>query len=59
MVDFAVKCLGVHRLLFATDLNFETGVGKILAAQLAEEERHQIFFDNFNEILRKRSNHSN
>jgi hypothetical protein len=58
MVDFAVKCLGVRRLLFATDQNFETGVGKILAAQLTEEERHQIFFDNFNEILKKRSNHA-
>jgi len=57
-VDFAVKCLGVRRLLFATDLNFETGVGKILAAQLTEQERHQMFFDNFNEILRKRSNHA-
>jgi len=53
MVDFAVKCLGVRRLLFATDMNFETGVGKILAAQLTEEERRQMFFDNFNEILRK------
>ena len=58
MVDFAVKCLGVRRLLFATDMNFETGVGKILAAQLTEEERRQIFFGNFNEILRKRSNHA-
>lgn len=58
MVDFAVKCLGVHRLLFATDMNFETGVGKILAARLTEEQRRQIFFDNFNEILRKRSNHA-
>ena len=58
MVDFAVECLGVRRLLFATDVNFETGVGKLLAANLTEEERHQIFFDNFNEILRKRSNHA-
>jgi predicted TIM-barrel fold metal-dependent hydrolase len=58
MVDFAVKCLGVHRLLFATDMNFETGVGKVLAAQLTDEQRRQIFFDNFNEILRKRSNHA-
>jgi uncharacterized protein len=56
MVDFAVKCLGVRRLLFATDMNFETGVGKILAAKLTEQERQQIFSDNFNEILRKRSN---
>jgi predicted TIM-barrel fold metal-dependent hydrolase len=58
MIDFAVKCLGVHRLLFATDESFETGVGKLLAADLTEEERRQIFFDNFNEILRKRSNHA-
>jgi uncharacterized protein len=58
MIDFAVKCLGVRRLLFATDENFETGVGKILAAKLTEEERHQIFFGNFNEMLRKRSNHA-
>jgi predicted TIM-barrel fold metal-dependent hydrolase len=59
LVDFAVKCLGVHRLLFATDMNYETGVGKILAANLTDDERHQIFFANFNEILRKRSNHAN
>lgn len=57
MVDFAVKCLGVRRLLFATDLSFENGVAKILAAKLTEAERHRIFFDNFNEILRKRGNH--
>jgi hypothetical protein len=51
-----VRCLGVGRLLFATDLNFETGVGKILAANLTQTERRQIFFDNFNGILRKRGN---
>jgi predicted TIM-barrel fold metal-dependent hydrolase len=56
LVDFAVRCLGVRRLLFATDLNFETGVGKLLAAQLTEAERRQIFFDNFNGILRQRGN---
>jgi predicted TIM-barrel fold metal-dependent hydrolase len=57
MVDFAVRCLGARRLLFATDLSFESGVGKVLAARLTEAERRQIFFDNFNEILRKRGNH--
>jgi predicted TIM-barrel fold metal-dependent hydrolase len=56
MVDFAVRYLGVRRLLFATDLGFESGVGKVLAAKLTEEERKHIFFDNFNEILRKRGN---
>jgi uncharacterized protein len=57
MVDFAVQCLGVRRLLFATDLNFESGVAKVLAANLTGPQRRQIFFDNFNEILRKRGNH--
>jgi predicted TIM-barrel fold metal-dependent hydrolase len=57
MIDFAVQCLGVRRLLFATDLSFENGVAKILAARLTEPERRQIFFDNFNNILRKRDNH--
>ena len=56
LVDVAVRCLGVRRLLFATDLNFETGVGKILAANLTPTERQQIFFDNFNGILRMRGN---
>lgn len=57
MVDFAVRYLGVHRLLFATDLSFETGVGKVLAARLTDAERRMIFFENFNGILRKRGNH--
>ena len=57
MIDFAVQCLGVRRLLFATDLSFENGVAKILAAKLTEAERRQIFFENFNQILRKRGNH--
>jgi predicted TIM-barrel fold metal-dependent hydrolase len=58
MVDFAVECLGVNRLIFATDMNFETGVGKILAARLTEQQRRQIFFENYNNLLRKRGNHA-
>ena len=57
MIDFALKCLGEDRLLFATDLNFETGVGKILAAHLSERQREKIFFDNYNNLLRKAGNH--
>jgi len=59
MIEFAVRELGVARLLFATDLNFESGVGKILAADLNEAQRRAIFWDNFNNILRKRGNHAN
>jgi len=58
MIDFAVKYLGIERLLFATDMNFESGVGKILAANLTEEQRQKIFWENFNNILRKRGNHA-
>ncbi len=54
MIDFAVRYLGVERLLFATDENFESGVGKILAARLTEQQRRMIFFDNYNRILRGR-----
>ncbi len=56
MIDFALECLGEDRMLFATDMNFETGVGKILAAKLNEQQRRKIFFDNYNNLLRKAGN---
>lgn len=59
MIDMAVKYLGVDRLLFATDMNYETGVGKIIWADLNEAERKKIFFENFNNLLRKAGNHVN
>ncbi len=59
MIEFAVREIGIGRLLFATDLNFESGVGKILAADLTEAQRRAIFWDNFNGILGKRGNHAN
>lgn len=57
MIDMAVKYLGVERLLFATDINYETGVGKIMWANLSESDRKKIFFDNFNNLLKERGNH--
>jgi predicted TIM-barrel fold metal-dependent hydrolase len=57
MIDMAVKYIGVDRLLFATDVNYETGVGKIMWANLNDAERRKIFFDNFNNLLRKAGNH--
>jgi predicted TIM-barrel fold metal-dependent hydrolase len=59
MLDLAVEHIGVDRLLFGTDVNYETGVGKIMHAKLTEEERKRIFFDNFNNLLRKGGNHVN
>jgi len=59
MVDFAKRTLGIERMHFATDLNFETGVGKVLAADLSEQERRRLFWDNYNDILRMRDLHAN
>lgn len=59
MIDMAVTYLGVDRLLFATDMNYETGVGKIIWANLNEAERKKVFFENFNNLLRKAGNHVN
>ena len=56
MIDLAIENLGVDRLLFATDVNYETGVGKVMHATLTEEERKKVFFDNFNNLLRKGGN---
>lgn len=57
MVDLALKYIGEDKLLFATDMNFETGVGKVLSAKLTENQRKKIFFENFNNLLRKAGNH--
>jgi len=57
MVDLALKYIGEDRMIFGTDMNFETGVGKVLSAKLTENQRKKIFFENFNNLLRKAGNH--
>lgn len=59
MIDMAIKYIGVDRLLFSTDLNFETGVGKVMWANLSESDRKKVFFDNFNNLLKKGGNNVN
>lgn len=54
LVDMAKRELGVNRLLFATDLTMEAGVGKILAANLTQEERDQVWWRNAQAILEAR-----
>ncbi|PCJ66999.1 MAG: amidohydrolase [Candidatus Hydrogenedentota bacterium] len=51
MIDYAVKQIGIERLLFATDINLETGIGKIMSADLSEKDRELIFWKNFQSIL--------
>ena len=54
MVDRCVEALGVNRLLFATDMTLEGGVGKVLDANLTEAERGRILGGNFEAILGRR-----
>jgi len=53
IVDCAMKYVGEDRLLFACDNSFYQGVGHILAAQLTDVQRKKIFFDNYNNLLKK------
>ncbi len=50
-----VRELGHHRVLFATDMTMEGGVGKVLAADLTAEQREDLFWRNFQRILDRRA----
>lgn len=53
LVDFAVAHLGEDRVLFGSDNCYYQSVGKILASNLNDTQKQKIFFENFNNILRK------
>ncbi|MNL47199.1 hypothetical protein D3C87_1699720 [compost metagenome] len=57
MIDFALQELGEDRLLFGSDNCYYQSVGKVLASNLTEVQRKKLFFDNFNNILKKGGNH--
>jgi len=54
MIEMAVRELRAERLLFATDMTMEGGVGKILGADTTEEEREMMFWKNMRGILDRR-----
>jgi predicted TIM-barrel fold metal-dependent hydrolase len=53
MIDFAVGHLGEDRLFFASDNCYYQRVGKILASSLSEAQKKKVFFDNYNNLLKK------
>lgn len=53
-IEMAVEILGHKRLVFGTDTVMETGVGRILSAQLTSEQREDIFAGNMQRILDRR-----
>ena len=54
IVDMAVKALGAERVLFACDMSFTAGVGKLRAAQLTDDQRRMILGGNMLRLLQKR-----
>ncbi len=57
MVEFALRYIGEDRLLFGCDNSFYQGVGHIISAKMTDEQRKKIYFDNYNNILRKAGKH--
>src|SRR5690554_1029399 len=57
MFEYAMEYIGEDRLLFGCDNSFFQGVGTVLSAELTERQRHKIFFENYNNILRKAGRH--
>lgn len=50
-VEMAVDELGEDRVLFATDVSMEAGVGKVLYADITEPQREKIFGGNMQRLL--------
>ncbi|SHE46002.1 hypothetical protein SAMN05443144_101342 [Fodinibius roseus] len=57
IINFAVEHLGEDRVLYGGDLNPYTGVGSMFSAVLNEGQREKIFFENYNNILKKGGYH--
>jgi hypothetical protein len=53
MIEFVAEEIGIERMLFATDMSIEEGVGKILGADISREAKKAIFSDNFSHHLEK------
>jgi len=52
-VDFCIEQLGEDRIFFGSDGSYYQSVGKILASNATESQRRKIFFDNYNNVLKK------
>jgi predicted TIM-barrel fold metal-dependent hydrolase len=56
MVDFTFDHFGEDRVFFGTDGSYFQCVGTILSSKLNDTRKRKIFFENFNEVLRKSGN---
>jgi len=54
-IDRCIRELGHERLVFGTDMSYEEGVGKILAADLTDEQREDVWWRTFQSLLDRRA----
>ena len=52
-VDFCIEYLGEDRIFFGSDGSYYQAVGKIIASNATEAQKRKIFFENYNNMLRK------
>jgi uncharacterized protein len=52
-VDYCIEKLGEDRIFFGSDGSYYQSVGKVLASDATEAQKKKIFFDNYNNMLRK------
>ena len=53
MIDFALKYMGEDRLFYGSDSSYYQSVGTILSSKLTDSQKRKVFFENYNNILRK------
>jgi uncharacterized protein len=53
MINYAIKYVGEDRLFFGSDNSYNQSVSKILAADITDAQRKKIFYDNYNNMLKK------
>jgi uncharacterized protein len=59
MIDFVLKYMGEDRMFYGNDGSYYQSVGTILASKLTDSQKKKIFFENFNNILKKAGNNVN
>jgi predicted TIM-barrel fold metal-dependent hydrolase len=53
IINFGLKYIGEDRLVFGCDRSYYQSVGNMMASNLSEVQRKKIFFENYNNILKK------
>jgi hypothetical protein len=55
VIEYAVMKLGAHRVLFGSDVcgrDFSAQLGRVMGADITDEQRRQIFYDNAARLLK-------